>query len=341
MRHVYSRLQRIALKREYTLSDAFTRRDFLASGAMAAAAMALSSRAQAQETTGSANAASASDNSGNPRGGAFKLLYAPHFNLFDKHAGEDLIDQLKFMADEGFRALEDNGLPKRDVAMQEKIGQELERLNMQMGVFVAHGDFKAESFVKRDPEIRAALVKDMENAVEVAKRVNAKWCTVVLDAVDPKVDMGIQTANAIDNLRACAEVMEKAGLVMVLEPLNRWNHPNLFLTEMPQAYAICRAVDSPACKILDDFYHQQITEGNLIPNMLTCWDEIGYFQTGDNPGRKEPGTGEINYKNIFKLIHEKGFQGVIGMEHGKANNTKEGERALINAYHEADSFEIS
>jgi hydroxypyruvate isomerase len=161
---------------------------------------------------------------------------------------------------------------------------------------------------------------------------------VVLDAVDPKTDMGIQTANVIDNLRACAEVLEKANLVMVLEPLNRWNHPNLFLTEVPQAYAICRAVDSPSVKILDDFYHQQITEGNLIPNMLTCWDEIAYYQVGDNPGRKEPTTGEINYKNIFKLLHERGFQGVVGMEHGKANNSKEGERALINAYKEVDSF---
>jgi hydroxypyruvate isomerase len=114
---------------------------------VAAAALALTKRAAAQETTGSAApAAPSSASSEKPRGGAFNLLYAPHFGLFDKHAGKDLIDQLKFMADEGFRALEDNGLPKRDVAMQEKIGQELERLNMQMGVFVAHGDFGAQSF---------------------------------------------------------------------------------------------------------------------------------------------------------------------------------------------------
>ncbi len=324
------------------MSEFLSRRNFLAGGAVAAAAAALAvtKSASAQESTATATAApgAATSNAANPRGGAFKLLYAPHFGLFNHHAGKDPIDQLKFMADEGFRALEDNGLPKKPVELQTKIGEELARLNMQMGVFVAHGDFGAQTFVKRDPAVRDMLVKEMHAAVEVAKRVNAKWCTVVLDAIDPKMDMGIQTANAIDNLRACAEVMEKAGLVMVLEPLNRWNHPGLFLTEVPQAYAICRGVDSPACKILDDFYHQQITEGNLIPNMLTCWEEIGYFQTGDNPGRKEPGTGEINYRNIFKLIHEKGFEGVIGMEHGKAVDSKEGERSLINAYHDADNF---
>lgn len=322
------------------MTDSVSRREFLAGSAAAAVAtLAAANTLKAQNAPAAAGAAG-DDKSKNPRGGAFKLLYAPHFGMFSKNAGDDLVDQLKFMADNGFRALEDNNLPKRSVEDQERIGKELERLNFQMGVFVAHGSFNDKTFVERNADIRAALVKDMENAVEVAKRVNAKWATVVLDAVNPKLDMGIQTANAIDNLRACAEVFEKAGLIMVLEPLNRWNHPNLFLTEVPQAYAICRAVDSPACKILDDFYHQQITEGNLIPNMETCWDEIAYFQVGDNPGRKEPGTGEINYRNIFKRIYDRGFQGVVGMEHGKATDTKEGELAVIKAYQEADNFPV-
>lgn len=323
------------------MSEPLSRRHFLTTGAVAAAATFAVSRqavAQAPTTITKTAAGTPATTTNNPRGGAFKLLYAPHLGLFDQTAGKDPIDQIKFMADEGFRAFEDNQMPKRPVELQEKISKELQRLNMAMGIFVAHGDFAAQSFVKRDPAIREALVKDMHAAVEVAKRVNAKWCTVVLDAEDPKLDMGTQTANAIDNLRACAEVFEKAGLVMVLEPLNHWNHPGLFLTGVPQAYAICRAVDSPACKILNDFYHQQIEIGDLIRNMEESWDETGYFQVGDNPGRNEPGTGEINYKNIFKKIHQKGFQGIIGMEHGKAQKSKEGERAVINAYKEADNF---
>ncbi len=304
------------------------------------AAVAASTKVIAQNATDNSSAAAGSSavSDGNPRGGAFKLLYAPHFNMFKHNAGDDLIDQLKFMADNGFRGLEDNGLPKRSVEDQERIGKELERLNFQMGVFVANADFGAQTFVKRDQETRQMLVQKMRDSVDVARRVNAKWATVVLDAVDPKIDMGIQTANVIDNLRACAEVFEEAGLVMVLEPLNRWNHPNLFLTGIPQAYAICRAVNSPACKILNDLYHQQITEGNLIPNMEACWDEIAYFQVGDNPGRKEPGTGEINYRNIFKRIHDRGFDGIVGMEHGKFTDSKEGELAVIKAYQDADNF---
>jgi hydroxypyruvate isomerase len=126
---------------------------------------------------------------------------------------------------------------------------------------------------------------------------------------------------------------------MVLEPLNTLrNHPGMFLTSSPQAYLVCKAVNSPSCKILFDIYHQQITEGNLIPNIDTAWDEIAYIQVGDNPGRNEPGTGEINYRNVFKHIHGKGFTGVVGMEHGNATRGRDGERAVINAYVAADAW---
>jgi hydroxypyruvate isomerase len=147
-----------------------------------------------------------------------------------------------------------------------------------------------------------------------------------------------QTANVIDNLRACTEICEPAGLILVLEPLNPRDHPGLFLTRIPQAYEICRAVASPSCKILDDIYHQQISEGNLIPNIEMAWDEIAAFHVGDNPGRKEPTSGEINYKNIFKHLHKKGYQGAICMEHGQSLKGKEGERAVIEAYRACDDF---
>jgi hydroxypyruvate isomerase len=88
-------------------------------------------------------------------------------------------------------------------------------------------------------------------------------------------------------------------------------------------------------------YHMQRNEGNIISSMNRAWDEIAYLQIGDNPGRKEPTTGEMNYKNIFKHIYDKGYRGVMGMEHGNAKPGKEGEIALINAYRESDGFSIS
>jgi hydroxypyruvate isomerase len=269
----------------------------------------------------------------------FKLNYAPHFGMFKNHAGADPIDELKFMADQGFTALEDNGMKSKPVELQEKIGKELQRLNMQMGVFVASADFNKVTFASNKQEDRDKILQDIRDSVEVAKRVNAKWSTVVLGRYDQRLEWDYQTANVIENLKRCAAIFEPAGIVMVLEPLNAWrDHPGLFLTKVPQAYMICRAVNSPSCKILFDMYHQQITEGNIIPNIDKAWDEVAYFQVGDNPGRKEPTTGEMNYQNIFRHIHSKGFKGVIGMEHGNSKPGKEGEQAVIDAYVLSDKF---
>lgn len=259
--------------------------------------------------------------------------------MFAAHAGEDLIDQLKFMADSGFTAIEDNNLRSRSPEMQARIGAELARLKMTMGVFVATSDFRNPTFALNDEATRTKFLADLHDSVEVAKRVNARWVTVVPGLSDRKLPWDYQTANVIDNFKRCAEIAEAGGLVMVMEPLNHHtNHPGTFLSEIPQAYMICRSVGSPACKILFDLYHQQITEGNLIPNIDAAWSEIAYFQSGDNPGRKEPGTGEINYRNVFRHIHAKGFAGIMGMEHGNSRPGRDGESAVIKAYVDADAF---
>lgn len=306
------------------------RRDFLAAGvASGAAAIAGVNVAQTLATPKPAAPTA-----------RFKLKYAPHFGMFKNHAGDDLIDQLKFMADQGFTALEDNGMPDRPVDVQEKIGQALAKLGIEMGVFVATKEFSKPTFVLDKPEIREAFLKDIRNSVEVAKRVNAKWATVVPGCFDLRMGMDYQTANVIENLKRCAEIAEKANLVLVIEPLNTYrDHPGLFLQNVPQAYNICRAVGSPSVKILYDMYHAQIQIGNIIPNIDLAWSEVPYFQIGDNPGRKEPTSGEMNYRNIFKHIHSKGFTGLMGMEHGNAKPGKEGEKALIDAYLWCDSFD--
>ncbi|MBN2130759.1 MAG: TIM barrel protein [Sedimentisphaerales bacterium] len=272
----------------------------------------------------------------------FRMKYAPHFGMFKNSAGNDPIDQLKFAADQGFTAWEDNGMMGKDVDLQKKIAQTMEQLDMTMGVFVSSGGFDraaGEFVTSTSKDLHQRLRARMKEAVEVAQRVNATWSTFVPGNISQKLEMDYQMANCVENLRVCAEVCEPAGLVLVLEPLNWWaNHPGLFLTRIPQAYLICRAVNSPSVKILDDLYHQQVSEGNLIPNMDRAWDEIGYFQMGDNPGRKEPTTGEINYKNIFKHIHDKGYKGVLGMEHGVSGKGEAGEKSLIEAYRYCDSF---
>jgi hydroxypyruvate isomerase len=271
----------------------------------------------------------------------FKLKYAPGIGMFSEHAGKEIIDNIKFCYDMGFRAMFDNGLMGRPVEDQIKIADEMHRLGMELGPFVLYADFAVTSFVLNKPEIREMLIKKMKEGVEVAKRVGGKWALVVPGRYDEKLHRDFQTANVIDNLRYCCDVMEPAGLTIVLEPLNTiHDHPGLFLNGIPQAYAICRAVNRPVCKIVDDIYHQEITEGNLIPNIEAAWSEIAAFHLGDTPGRNEPTTGEINFKNVFKYIYSRGFKGVLCMEHGISKKGKEGEERVIQAYRECDSFEI-
>ena len=304
-----------------------TRREFLRNAAMGAAALTVGSRSlEAQAKAGEASA------------GAFKLKYAPPLGMFEAHAGKNPTDQLKFMADQGFRAMFDNGLMGRPVPEQEAIAREAARLKLEIGPFVAYADFSKTTFVTADKSVHDMMTGKLKTAVDAARRTGCQWTLVVPGRYDESLDWDYQTANVVENLKWCAGAVEPSGLVIVVEPLNPKDHPGLFLTKMAQAFQICRAVGSRSVKIIDDMYHQQITEGNIIPNIDACWGEIAAYHIGDTPGRKEPGTGELDYKNIFKHIHEKGFQGVLGMEHGKSKPGKQGEKAVIEAYRAADAY---
>jgi hydroxypyruvate isomerase len=267
----------------------------------------------------------------------FNLLYGTHDGMFKNNAGPDFIDQIKYAYDMGFRAIEDNGMTGRPADQQQKIGDTLAKLGMTMGVFVLNKGGNGENTLTANkPEHVEIFLKGCRQAVEVSKRVNAKWVTVVPGDFERHLSIGMQTTNVIEALRKGAEILEPHGIIMVLEPLS--DTPDLFLRHSDQTYEICKAVKSPSCKILFDMYHMQRNEGNMINNMDAAWDEIAYFQIGDNPGRNEPTTGEVNYKNIFKHIYNKGYKGVLGMEHGNSVKGKDGEAVLIKAYRESDSF---
>jgi hydroxypyruvate isomerase len=312
------------------------RRDFLLKGVCAAAALPVYSVPVLSSMPGGIQTST-------PRR-TFKLKYAPHFGMFQQSAGKDPIDQLRFMADAGFTAFEDNGLMARAPELQQRIGDTLAKLGMTMGVFVIDaGDNWKVSLATGKPEFRDNFLKTCRTAVDVAKRVNARWMTVVPGYFERRLPIGVQTGHVIDALRAGADILAPHTLTMVLEPLS--DNPDLFLRTSDQTYAICRAVNSPACKILFDIYHMQRNEGHVIPNIDHVWSEIAYFQIGDVPGRKEPGTGELNYRNIFKYIYDRskkaGVEFVMGMEHGNAFAGAEGEQKLIDAYVAADGFAIS
>lgn len=299
-----------------------TRRTVLAGGAAAAAAAATLAKGATPS-----NAA------------RFSMNYAPHEGSFASRGAR--IEQIAFSADQGFTAWEDNEAATRSVADQTAMAHALQQRNMTMGVFVASmprwGDFRPQLGGNDDSD-RERFLADIRASVDVAKRLNSKHMTIVTGFMDRKLPADIQTARVIDVLRRAADIYEPHGLVMVMEPLNTLvNHPGVFMTTVPQGYAVARAVDSPAIKVLADLYHEQIQAGNLINTLDTCWDEIAYIQFGDNPGRKEPTSGEVNYRNIVRWLRAKKFAGVIGMEHGNSIDGRAGEERLVAAYREIDA----
>jgi hydroxypyruvate isomerase len=307
--------------------DATGRREFLKLAAGGATALAFAAPGRAGQTKPAAAKAA-----------GFKLKYAPELGMFQASAGKDPLSQLRAIADQGFSAWFDNGLMDRKPAEQEALARESQRLGLTIGPFVVYADFSVESFVIKDKAILGMLEGRFKAAVETGRRTGCRWTLAVPGRYDQRLDWDYQTANVVENLKRMAALCEPSGLIIVLEPLNPKDHPGLFLTKMAQAYQICRAVGSPSVKILDDMYHQQITEGNIIPNIDACWDELAAFHVGDSPGRREPGTGEMNYRNIFKHIHDKGYTGVLCLEHGVSRKGLEGEKALLAAYRDADNF---
>lgn len=269
----------------------------------------------------------------------FSLGYAPHEGSFASRGG--LIEQIAFAADQGFTAWEDNEAAARPIADQERMAKALAQRGMTMGVFVASMPKWAKSrplLGANDDADRKGFLTDIRASIAVAKRLNATRMTVVTGFMDPKLPVEIQTARVIDVMRRAGDIVAPHGIAMVMEPLNtRTNHPGVYMQTIAQGYAVARGANSPAVKILADLYHEQIQSGNLIPTLDSCWNEIGYLQFGDNPGRNEPMTGEINYAAIVRWLRGRRYAGVIGMEHGNSVAGRAGEDRLVAAYRAIDA----
>jgi len=160
----------------------------------------------------------------------YNLKYAPHLGMFQDHAGKDILSQLDFMADEGFKAFEDNGMKGRTIEEQTAMTSLMTKRGIDMGVFVAHTIYwKEPNLASGKQDKRDEFLKEIKESVEVAKRVNAKWMTVVPGHVALRQNMAYQTAHVVETLKQACDILEPHGLVMVLEPLNFRDHPGLFL----------------------------------------------------------------------------------------------------------------
>ncbi len=255
------------------------------------------------------------------------------------------VDKIDFWYDQGFRAMEDNDMMKYTPEKRKALADRIAKLGMDFGVFTSSiGGGQWLTACKSDkrgarPDKQAAIERikaEAKKTVEIGKEINAKWTTVVIGKTDLSLEHSYQMANVVEQLKYAAEICEKSGLIMVLEPLSFTAHPGLWLQKTSDAYMICKAVNSPSCKILFDVFHQQNTEGSLIRNIDAAWDEIAYYHLGDVPNRTEPLSGEINYKVLIKHIHDKGYRGIYGAEHLQSDKSEAGDEKVLRAYREID-----
>lgn len=266
----------------------------------------------------------------------FKLRYAPRIGYVNNLP---VPRQLEIYAENGFTAFEYNGLPSHSPAEIASFRKKMDELHLSMGVFVVNrGGWKPTALPDRSGHGR--FLEDVKRGIEIHKIIGNECATVTSGLQVPNLTFAQQTSNCIEALKRAAELVEKTKMVLVLEPLNhKVDHAGYFVSYIEHAGEIIGGVNHPQVKILFDMYHQQITEGNIINHIDQYWDLIGYFQVGDVPGRKEPYTGEMNYQNIFKAIHAKGYKGLLGGEHGLSVPGMEGLMKCFNAYRKADSWD--
>ena len=268
----------------------------------------------------------------------FRSKFAPHLNLLPT-APEGFLPQLQFAYDLGFRAWEENWLSRQSPETQEEVGDFCKRKGIELGVTVISGGQGVKFYAPTEEGVEKVLA-DMKTGVELAKRTGQTNMTMIPGCRDEETPREKQLEGAVDLMKRCCDVIEEHGVVMALEPLSHGvgGGPPL-LRSFEDGHRLCELVNRKSCKLLADFYHEGEIgyRDSVIENAEKVWDQVSYVQYGASPGRKEPGTGDIDYVALTKWIRDKGYTGIIGMEHGASKKGPEGLDALVAAYRRIDA----
>jgi hydroxypyruvate isomerase len=193
------------------------------------------------------------------------------------------------------------------------------------------------------------VLNDIRESVLVARRCNVRWLVMAScdrssgESDSRAVRNGVEWLGfgqqGVELLKRCSAMLEPHGMVLLVDPPYELHAAAGGLAgALQQAVDVCRAVGSPACKVRLDLYQQSMREDEWTFLLDRCRAEVAYLQCGDRPGRREPGTGAINYRRIFRDLHANGFDGILAMEHGNAFPGADGELAVVNAYRAVDNF---
>jgi hydroxypyruvate isomerase len=268
----------------------------------------------------------------------WKLRIAPHLGFpdidkpcfLDTLGTADPVEHIKLIAHLGFAGVLDNNLKYRSVAEQERMARALSDHKLAVGCFVNQKRPYTIRWGSNEPGMQAAIRKEMKASIEVAKRVNGRNIVIVTER-NRSLPLWWELGNLIDNLRSVLDMVEKAGVVLIVEHVNRPRRPDNLVTRLGEAYMVVKALNSPAVKLMYDTEHVQVMDGELLRNVERVATEIGAVQVADVPGRMEPGQGEINFVNFFRALRAVKYKGLVELEHLYSQPGAAGERAAYEA----------
>lgn len=266
-----------------------------------------------------------------PAWGAFLQAKPSSFQLSVRveplFPGMALARQMEKVAEAGYPGFEFGDWRAQDALQITRLKQ---HLGLECACIVGNVSVNPKGMGLCDPAERDGFLAEIRASTDAARRFESKRLVVLTGNKVSALSREQQHASIVEGLKRAHDIVAPHGITLILEvintlaavePLNpKTNHLDYYLNRTPEAFSIVREVASPFVKILFDFYHVQIMEGNLIETLRANIGSIGHFHVGDVPGRHEPGTGEIDYRNVFKAIHQTGYRDFVAMEYVPAGD---------------------
>ena len=233
---------------------------------------------------------------------------------------------VKYTPDEGLALAKSHGYEGfemfdwRNAEARTAYGAAMRKHGLEAVCITANKGVRAPGCSLTDPSERDGFLQEISDASAVAAEFDCRRLVVLTGFEREGVPRAEQMDSCVASLREAVPILEKAGMTIVIEPINTLvTRPGFFLPGAREGFEMLRRVGSPNVKLLFDIYHVQVTDGDLILQIQNNIDLIGHFQIGDHPGRMQPGTGEINYRNVFRAIYElqeaRKFDGYAGLEY--------------------------
>jgi hydroxypyruvate isomerase len=229
-----------------------------------------------------------------------------------------LPEQMQKVADARFHGFEFGNWRAADPAVITPLKN---KLGIECACIVGNRGVNPKGMTLTDPKDREGFLAEIKASIEAAKRFETRRMVTLTGNEVPGMSHEDQHKSIVEGLKAAHDLVAPHGITLIVEPLNTLvDHKGYYLNHTPEAFQIMREVGSPHVKILFDIYHVQIMDGNLIDTIRNNIASIDHFHVGDVPGRHEPGTGEIQYGNVFKAIAASGFTGFVAMEYNPSKD---------------------